>query len=296
MPRKWTAAELNIIQNSGGQIPVVEGRTRTAVLEKMADLGLRKVEDKRWTQEELSLVKRGVLEIAGRSRLAVQQKRKKLGLTKDTRWTLKEINLLKNNRPVPGRNRNAIKNKLDRLGLRKKRPDRPDWSEENLNKLKELRDQGYSARDISEMGIFSCSQNAIQKKLCRLGLVKKIQILKFPEDVRNKFKKFLLNNWKGKTPEDLAEVWNVENAKYQTNVLRVINYLTRLNIKIPYGEVQRIKNLRRKEIELNRSNKAAAADLLEKIRFERIKVMQERLKKNRDIFTGMPLDFDPQIA
>jgi hypothetical protein len=296
MPRKWTAAELNIIQNSGGDIPVIKGRTRSAVREKMLNLGLTQSLHKRWTQKELALVKRGNLEISGRSKLAVQQMRKKLGLTKDVRWTAAEVQALKNNQPLPGRNKNAVRNKLDRLGLRNKRPDRPDWTEENLNKLKELRDQGYSAKDISEMGTFSCSQNAIQKKLCRLGLVKNIKIVKFPEEIRNKFKKFLLNNWKGKTPEDLAEIWNKENAKYQTNVMRVVSYLTKLNIKIPYGEVQRIKNLRRKEIELNLSNKASANDLLEKIRLERIKIMQERIKKNRDIFTGMPLDFDPQLA
>lgn len=177
---------------------------------------------------------------------------------------------------------------MNRLNLRDKRESRPDWSEENLNKLKELRSQGYSAADISEMGIFGCSQNAIQKKLCRLGLVKKIKISKFPEEIRNKFKRFLLDNWRGKTPEDLADIWNVENAKYQTNVLRVVNYLTKLNIKIPYGEVQKIKNLRRKEQELNLSNKASAADLLERIRHERIKLMQDRVAKNRDIWTGLP--------
>jgi len=286
--RLWTESELKILHNSKNIIPEIKGRSRNAVRDKMVQLGLLKT-NKHWKPSEIALLKSGVLEIEGRTKLAVQLKRMNLGLTNDPRWKKEEIQLLKNHRNVPGRSSNSIRSKLTRLGLRQKRVSRPAWSEESLNKLKELHQQGYSARDMSNMGVFGCTQNAIQKKICSLGLSKKITIRKFPEEIRNKFKKFLLENWKGKTPEDLAGIWNVENAKYQTNVMRVVSYLTKLNIKIPYGEVQRIKNLRRKEVELNKNNKASAADLLEKIRMERIKLMQERIKKNRDIFTGLPI-------
>lgn len=286
--RLWTESELKILHNSKNIIPEIKGRSRNAVRDKMVQLGLLKT-NKHWSVKEIALIKRGALEIEGRTKLAVRLKRMSLGLTKSPRWKKEEIELLKNKRNVPGRSINGIREKLTRLGLRKKRMDRPDWTEENLNKLKELHSLGNSARDIFNMGIFNCSQNAIQKKLCRLGVTKKLKIFKFPEEIRNKFKKFLVENWKGKTPRDLCEIWNKENAQYPTNVLRVVSYLDKLGIKIPYDEVQKINNLRKREKELNLANKKSASDLLEQIRMERIKLMQGRIAKNRDIWTGLPL-------
>lgn len=286
--RLWTESELRILHNSKNIIPEIKGRSRNAVRDKMVQLGLLKT-NKHWKKEEIELIKRGAIEIEGRTKLAVRLKRMHMGLTENPRWKKEEIQLLKNKRNVPGRSSNSVRNKLTRLGLRQKRMDRPDWTEDNLNKLKELHSLGNSARDIFNMGLFNCSQNAIQKKLCRLGLTKKLKILKFSEDVRNKFKKFLLENWKGKTPRDLCDLWNTENAKYQTNVMRVVSYLDKLGIKIPYDEVQKINNLRKREKELNLVNKKSAADLLEQIRLERIKLMQGRIAKNRDIWTGLPL-------
>lgn len=286
--RLWTESELKILYNSINVIPKVEGRSRNAIRDKMVQLGLLKT-NKRWTAHELALIKNGKIEIKGRTKVAVRLKRKKMGLSKNPRWNKEEIDLLKKNGKVPGRSRNGVRKKLVELGLKQKRKERPDWTECDLKKLKELRALGKSAKDIANMGIFNCSQNAIQKKMCRLGLVKKIKVLKFPEEVKNKFKKFLLENWQGKTPQDLREIWNAENNKYQTNVARVAAYLTKLKIKIPYGEVHKINSLRKKEKDLNLINKSSTNSLIEKIRLERVKLMQGRIGKNRDIWTGLPL-------
>lgn len=211
-------------------------------------------------------------------------------------WTPKEIELIKNKKTVPNRSFYAIRNKIVRLGLKEKREPRPRWSEENIKKLKELASNGKSAKDICEMQIFNLSQNAIQKKMCSLGLSKKIKIFKFPEHIKNKFIKFLKENWEGKTPEDLEILWNKENARFQTNRKKVIFYLTKLKIKIPYYEVQKINNLRKKEQKIAKENKDSAKSLEEKIRLERIRLMRDRIEKNKDLWTGIKTEEEMDLS
>jgi len=248
---------------------------------------------KKWTNEEFAIlresIKRGKIpEINGRERSAVISQMRKLKLTLLKRWTKEEIELLKKNKFVKGRSKNSISNKMIELGLSKKREYRPAWSKKNLDLLKSLHEEGKSALDISRMKVFPYSTNAIQKKLCRLGLAKKIKtFIKFPEAIKLKFRKFLTDNWKGKTPEDLMILWNKENALYQTNKKRVVFYLTKLKIKISYGEVQKINNLRKKEKEIVSFNKDSAKNLEEKLRLERIKLIKSRMEKGKDIWTGI---------
>lgn len=288
MARLWKESELEIIRNSQNRVPEVRGRSRNAVRDKMVSLGLLKT-NKHWTYREIELIKSGVLEIEGRTRLAVRLKRKKLGLLKNSRWKKEEIELLKSGRSVPGRSVSGIRKKLVDLGISKKRSYRPDWTTKDLDKLKELCSFGKKARDIFEMGIFDCSLNAIQKKMCRLGLADRIENFKrFPEEIRNKCKKFLLENWEGKTPEELTNIWNIENHVWRANKNRIISYLMDLKIKIPYGEVHRMNSLRKKEQKLSFSG-GSSSDVLERVRSERVKLMSERLEKNRDIWTGLPL-------
>lgn len=164
-----------------------------------------------------------------------------------------------------------------------------NWTQKDFDKLKDLYDLGNTARDIFNMGIFNCSKNAIQKKMTRLGLSKQTNTIKFIDEIEDKFKKFLLSNWKGKTPRELCEVWNKENGKYPVNVMRVSSYLDKLGVLIPYEEIQKINNLKIVEKELNLSNKHSAAVLIEKIRLERVKLMQGRLEENKDIWSGLPM-------
>jgi len=254
----------------------------------MVSLGLWKT-NKRWTVREIDLIKSGVMDIEGRTRLAVQTKRKELGLSKSSRWKKEEIELLRSGKSVPGRSADGMRKKLIDLGVHKKRSYRPDWTEGDLNKLRELCVAGKKAKDIFKMGIFNCSENAIQKKMCRLGYVDRIKNFKrFPEEVRNKCKKFLLDNWEGKTPEELMNIWNVENHNFKANKNRIIAYLMSLKIKIPYGEVQRINSLRKKEQKLSFSG-GSSSDVLERVRSERVRLMCERFEKKRDIWTGLPL-------
>jgi hypothetical protein len=152
-----------------------------------------------------------------------------------------------------------------------------------------MREQGLSAREIQKTGVFSFSVNAIQKQMCRLGLANKIKVFVFTKEIRQKFANFLTNNWEGKIPEDLVEIWNKENSRFPTNKRKVVSYLSRLKLKIPYGEVQRIKNLRRK-LEKIHNSVDTSTNTLEKIRQERVIVMRKRVEKGRDIWTGMPLD------
>jgi hypothetical protein len=103
-----------------------------------------------------------------------------------------------------------------------------------------------------------------------------------------RFNKFLLDNWRGKTPGELASIWNKENSRYRTNSVCVVHSLNRLKIKIPTDEIQGIKRLREKESAIKKGKRyTSSKDLFEQIKAERIKLMMVRVEKNRDLWTGM---------
>jgi hypothetical protein len=285
MPWKWTEREIKILHRSKGRIPKIKGRTRYAIRSKMIELGLiEKI--KRWSREEIDLLTKGQI-VPNRSKLAIAKKKHELGLNKNYRWTSEEIESLKKTGYVLTKHPTSIRRKLIELGLKQKREARSYWTNEEISELIELKNQGKSAQTIANLGIFSKSENAIQKKLCRLGLAKKIKIIKFNEETKLKIKKFLLENWQGKTPQDLLDMWNKQNHKTPASLNKIINYLNILKIKISCYEVQKINNLRKKEKKLNLENKESANKLLEKIKIERMQLMQERFLSGKDIWTGL---------
>ena len=210
-------------------------------------------------------------------------------MKRKSRWSDSEMMELEEKGFVLERPKNSIRQKKTRLGLRVKCEHRKKWDHDQIEKLIEMRSQGLSARGIQKTGAFSFSVNAIQKQMCRLGLANKIKVFKFPKEIRQKFTNFLVANWEGKIPEDLVEVWNKENSRFPTNKRKVVSYLSRLKLKIPYGEVQRIKNLRRK-LEKIHNSVDTSTNTLEKIRQERVIMMRKRVERCRDIWTGMPVD------
>jgi SOS response regulatory protein OraA/RecX len=209
------------------------------------------------------------------------------------KWSDAEMDGLKEKGFVPDRTANALRYMKNRLGLRTRRETRLPWTKEDIEKLRELIGKGFSARSIHKMGLLSFSVNAIQKQMCRLGLAKKMNVFKFSPEVKNKFKNFLAEQWEGKIPEDLVEIWNRENAKHPTNKGKVVSYLTLLKLKIPYGEVQKIKNLRKK-IEKIQCSVGTSANTLEKIRLERVNLMRQRAERSRDIWSGLPIEICPE--
>lgn len=258
MSRKWTESELEILRNSNGETPVIEGRSNSAIKEKMYNLGLSKPNNNLWTPEEIKMVIEGATHIEGRTPSAIKHAMRRLKV-------------------VQASQKQAIENKPF------------SWTEDKTNTLKDLIEHGYNVQEIYDMRIFNVTENAIQKKIKRLGLDKEIKLVKLVGETKDLFKKFLLDNWKCKTPRDLMEIWNKENASYIVNVRTVVYGLAVLNIQIPYSEIQKINDLRKKENELNLSNKGSTSQLIEKIRIERVKIMRERAEKRRDIWTGLPI-------
>lgn len=210
-------------------------------------------------------------------------------MKRKSRWSGSEMMELEEKGFVLNGTTNSIRQKKTRLGLRVKCEHRKKWDDDQIIKLREMRGQGLSAREIQKIGMFSFSVNAIQKQMCRLGLANKLKVFKFPKEIRQNFANFLTDNWEGKIPEDLVEIWNKENARFPTNKRKVVSYLSRLKLKIPYGEVQKIKNLRRK-LEKIHNSVDTSTNTLEKIRQERVIMMRKRIEKGRDIWTGMPID------
>lgn len=287
----WTDEEVAIIRNSQGKIPQIAGRTDYAVRLKMASLGLLK--GRKWKNSELEILKNysdidGIIpQVPGRSKESVKLKLYRMGLKRTKVWSKEEIENLKRDKFHSNRSKSAIKSKMVRLGLVEVKPSRPEWPIEHINLLHDLHNQGKSARGVLKLKILPYSLNAIQKKLCRLGLAKKLKVVRLPMDVQERFKSFLLSNWAGKTPNDLMVLWNKANAKFPVNNRRVISNLVRLKIKISSVEVKRINGLRKREQEIISKNVASSGDLLEKIRRERIKLMRSRVEGNKDIWTGL---------
>jgi len=168
---------------------------------------------------------------------------------------------------------------------------RDKWAARDVEALRDMRGEGMSAREIAETGRLPHSLNAIQKKLGRMGLVAKLKITKFNSRQRDEFRDFLRKNWEGKTPQDLADLWNSRPTRPRTNKSRVISYLYDLGIKIHYGEVQSINSLRRKEQTI-RTAARSAKELDDMLRKARAEFMSRRIRIGRDIWTGMPLDQD----
>lgn len=254
-----------------------------------------------WTKSELVKLKmiadgQTNIKIKGRSYHSVRSKIWKMGLKKSNRfnnhWTEQEIELLVQGLPVPGRTAKSTDRKRVSLGLLKQKP-RYAWPEDHIKLLKQAWEQGLSSRQIHERGILpkNYSVNAIQKKMCNMGFVtRRLSFIRFDANTKAIFEQFLIDNWRGQTPQDLTEAWNKKYQNYPVSHRRVIKYLTILGIKVPQSEVVIINNQRRFEqkARLNEEN-IPLAEVELKIKRNRMKIMRERMSNNRDIWTGLDM-------
>jgi hypothetical protein len=122
-----------------------------------------------------------------------------------------------------------------------------------------------------------------------MGLTKsksKIQ-KKFSADELSIFKKFLNENWQGKTPEDLMEIWNSKNL-FKASRSKLLYHLKAIGCKISCVEVARIKHLRKKEEEVKQQSHKSQKELDERVRLLRINLMRNRFFAGKDIWTGLP--------
>lgn len=202
-------------------------------------------------------------------------------------WTKEDYELLRTTGTVPGKSPKAIRRAQLRLGLRKKCNPRRPWTAEAEQQLISLFNQGLSARQIVRRQLMPFTETAIQKKLCRLGLAQKCPMFKFSPAWQDRLKEFLKANWVGKTPAELAELWSKQYPTRASNAKRVAAYLRRMGIKVCYGEVQRIRNQRRREARILKKSGMPLDKKIEQIRLSRAKFMRGRLERNRDIWTGM---------
>lgn len=272
--------------------------------------------NKPWKEEELSILKdcfenkklsqlRKLL--PGRDKKSIRRKSISLGwvvpkykVTKvhtKKKWTDEEIAKLKsifsstnnlNKTKIPGRSRDSIRGMLLRLDLISTGPSKKAWKKKEEELLIRLsKRQKKTAKEIFELKVLPYSRNSIQKKMCYMGLTKKSRkINKIPLNELPMFKKFLNENWQGKTPEELVIAWN-NKAFFKVNKSRVLYHLNALGCKISYGEVARIKNLRKKEEEVKQRTHKNQKELDEDIRLLRINMMRSRISKGKDIWTGL---------
>lgn len=256
-----------------------------------------------WKEEEVQLLrflhgKRRKLVVPGRSSKSIRRKLIILGLEKPafkitfhrkSPWTLEEIALLKRGSAVPHRSKGSIRSMAFRLGLIKhKKGNRKPWKKKEERLLLRLVKEKKSAKQIFEMNVLPYSRNSIQKKMCYMNLSSKRTkpICKLSPDESLMLRKFLLENYQGKTPEDLMNEWNLK-PYFKISKSKVIYYLNALRIKISCYEVAKINNLRKKEQSIKSSPHRSLKDLEESIRIARVDFMRDRLSQGRDLWTGL---------
>jgi len=196
-----------------------------------------------------------------------------------SRWTAEEIEAVKAGKIPPGRTVNAFKLKRLRLGLARYKC--PKWTKEHKEELTRLHFAGTPTREIAK--ILPYTQRSIQKEIVRLKLPHKNQC-RFNHVEVLVFEKFLRENWRQKTPTELADLWNADQGRNgrKVNDHKVVLYLKRLGLKIPKDEVMKITLLKKQEQEWLKDRNIDA------IKERRVRIMRERLEKGRDIWTGMP--------
>lgn len=292
----WTEEELELLRSASknGEIPVLQGRSRGAVLLKMNGLGLRKSVNKFWTEDELNVLRSssGIPELPGRNRHSVRAKMKELGLIEfnknwsedqieelrsklagsesieiegrskaailkkiydlglmreylenrkklnsNMRWSESELELVKKGRlRIKGRSRCAVIDMRRRLGMGAPRRPRPYWTAEKERLIKSLHSKGLSARDMVQEGHFvDRSAVAVQKKLCRMGLAKKMELSRLPKKVNKVLLEFVSENWKSLTPAQMTETWNSQNPKHKVNKGRVRKSMREIGVKLRFS-------------------------------------------------------------
>jgi hypothetical protein len=253
MPNKpWTKKEVNLLLNN----KEVKTRSKKSILRKLISLGLRSPKFK------------------------IRKHIKKP-------WSKEEIDLLINGKYVPERTKESIRSMKVRLGLihPKKNCGKKPWSEDQEEILIRLRSQGKSALEIYKMKVLPYSRNSIQKKICRIGLSKNSRnVVVFSKNDISKLKKFLIQNWKEKTPEQLVEIWNSNNST-AVNKRKIIYHLNSLGLN--YAEVNELNKIE-KIIKEEISHKSAKS-MEEMIRSKRAEIMRKRMESNKDIWSGLDI-------
>tara|TARA_R110000765_G_scaffold341540_2_gene431645 strand:+ start:3891 stop:4436 length:546 start_codon:yes stop_codon:yes gene_type:complete len=175
---------------------------------------------------------------------------------KKARWSKEEESYLARyievrggikNIDIPNRTHISVSMKSRRMGLMGDGVPREGWTDEDMAILNSCCKSGMTATGIYESGKIKRSMTAIQKKMCRIGLSKKMEtFVRLTEGTLGLLKGFLTNRWKTMTPKEMVDEWN---SKFKTKINRrkVIYHLTKLDIKKPQGEILKMSLARRRE-------------------------------------------------
>jgi len=250
----WTEQEISAIRSFiGPGIPEIEGRSREAVRAKMKEIGILAPKNKGWSSEELEelrlkVMNPGKIEIQGRTEAAIFKKIHDLNLMAEykitrkkgksnLKWSDEELDMVRNGKKrIKGRSKCSIMNMRRRLGFVTEREPRVYWTKEKETLLRSLHSKGMSARDMAKKGFFKDrSAMALQKKLCRMGLAKKMKIKRLPRKVRKEFLVFISDNWTSLSPYQLMEKWNSENPNHRVNKGRIRKGFREIGVKLRFS-------------------------------------------------------------
>lgn len=128
---------------------------------------------RKWTEEELELVRSGAMDVPGRTRKSVLHKRQQLGTVRPVfssgkAWTKEEDDLLRSGiRQLDGRTEQALRSRVFKLGLRWAKY-AGEWSEEEDNFLRENRFEMSNKEMAAALGR---KIGAVRNRVMKIGAV-----------------------------------------------------------------------------------------------------------------------------
>jgi len=202
------------------------------------------------------------------------------------KYTPEEILMLQNHQVPPGRDAEAARKSMVRLGF--KTPKKSIWNEQNVQKLIDLASQGMSATQIYDSKIFNTTRDGIRKKMAKLKILnsRTIYTTFLKGDLTSRLNGFLQDNSVSLSPKEMVKSWNKANElEYKLTIKKLRYHLEKLGLKKINDEMMEI----REKEEIIKSEKSLPSIVNEKIRQLRSSFMSKRIELGCDIWTGEKL-------
>ncbi|MFQ3543430.1 hypothetical protein Q7A53_05040 [Halobacillus rhizosphaerae] len=135
-------------------------------------------------------------------------------------WTSEEIKILKENYQVKGIEKTTallkrfqaseVRDKAERLGLKRKRKKRIIWSDKDKKKLSELYPHSINADLVEEFAHMEINENDLRRKAHQLGLKKTVEAQELAKQQRMKTRK---DGWTDEEIEILKKYYPTHGVK-----------------------------------------------------------------------------------
>ena len=184
---------------------------------------------------------------------------------------------------IPGRTANAIRAQAVRMGLLPKGASRKAWSPEQRALLKKLHQQGYLPQEIFLRNLLGSPRRtkwSIVKQWGRLQLADRRRVnrgrrkKRWTSQERAEFETYLRRYSKTKTPEEIAQSWQVARST-------VCRWQARLGVKQPREKVLQMPHSQAKQRRARQRMQQASQRAWRRRRREREKALRRLARELR---------------